>query len=107
MANEQKIKKSFQLVREDIKDLYLKIGDMVDRLDEMKLVDVSLADKLVRKANKSQKKSNKKSKKKTKVQIRRERLKNLRKAQRARKRQIHIKKERLRNLQKARAARKK
>jgi len=49
---EEKIKKSFQLVKEDIGDLYSKLDDLSEKVDEMRMNQRVLADKLVRKADK-------------------------------------------------------
>jgi len=49
---EEKIKKSFQLVKEDIGDLYSKLDDLSEKVDEMRMNQKVLADKLVRKADK-------------------------------------------------------
>ena len=49
---EEKIKNSFRLVREDIKDIYNKIQELSDRVDELKLSEMMMVDKLVEKADK-------------------------------------------------------
>ncbi len=49
---EPKIKKSFHLVKEDIADLYSKIEELADKIEEMRVSQVTLADKIVKKADK-------------------------------------------------------
>jgi len=67
--DEQKIKKSFQLVKEDIGDLYSKLDDLSEKIDEMRINQRVLADKIVKKADKKttnnsvKKKSSRKTKK--------------------------------------------
>jgi len=68
--NEPKLKKSFQLVKEDIGDLYSKLDDLSEKIDEMRINQRVLADKIVKKADKKttnnsvKKKSSRKTKKK-------------------------------------------
>jgi len=68
--NEPKLKKSFQLVKEDIGDLYSKLDDLSEKIDEMRINQRVLADKVVKKADKKttnnsvKKKSSRKTKKK-------------------------------------------
>ena len=50
--NEPKLKKSFQLVKEDIGDLYSKLDDLSEKIDEMRINQRVLADKVVKKADK-------------------------------------------------------
>ena len=67
--NEPKLKKSFQLVKEDIGDLYSKLDDLSEKIDEMRINQRVLADKIVKKADKKttnnsvKKKSSRKTKK--------------------------------------------
>jgi uncharacterized protein HemX len=66
---EQKIKKSFELVKEDINDIYTRLDELKEAVDELRVNQRTMADKLVKKADKKTTKktsSKKKSKKKTK-----------------------------------------
>ena len=64
--DEDKLKKSFKLVKEDIADLYNKIADLSDTIEEIQLSQRTIADKVVKKADKkSVKKAKKTTKKKT------------------------------------------
>ena len=65
--NESKLMKSFQLVKEDIGDLYVKVDELTERADEMRISLRILADKLVLKVNKPVRKAGKKKTSKKKV----------------------------------------
>ena len=51
--NEQKLKKSFKLVKEDIGDLYNKLDEISEKVDELIVTQRTLADKIVKKADKT------------------------------------------------------
>lgn len=55
MVNEPALKKSFQLIKEDIADLYEKIEELAEKVEEMRVSEMTLADKIVKKANKKKK----------------------------------------------------
>ena len=58
---EHKLKKSFQLVKEDIQDLYNSLDELSEKVEEILVSQRTLADKLVKKADKkTRKKPNKK-----------------------------------------------
>ena len=61
--NERKLTKSFRLVKEDIGDLYGKIEEISNKVEEILITQRTLADKIVKKANKFVKGKTKKTKK--------------------------------------------
>jgi len=63
-GQEEKLRQSFKLVKEDTADLYNKIADLSDTIDEMRLDLRTLADKIVKKADKKPVKKKKIKKKK-------------------------------------------
>lgn len=75
--NDEKLKKSFQLVKEDISDLYNRLDDLTEKVDEILVTQRTLADKIVKKADKkavrkiAKKSVSKKNKKITKKKKRR------------------------------------
>ncbi len=60
--DEEKIKNSFRLAKEDIKDVYNKIQELSDRIDELRMSEMMMVDKLVQKADKKSKKQKRKNK---------------------------------------------
>lgn len=60
--NEEKIAKSFKLVKEDIRDLYSKIAEISDKTEEVRVSVLSLADKIGGRSKKAVKKKIRKKK---------------------------------------------
>ena len=54
-VDESKLKEAFKLIKEDIGDLYNKIEELSDKVEEMRVTEVTLADKIVKKADKKKK----------------------------------------------------
>ena len=61
--NESKIKKSFKLVKEDFKDIYKRINEVNEKIEEMRVTQLSILDKLVKKADKKPARKTSKKKK--------------------------------------------
>ena len=62
--DEAKLREAFKLVKEDIGDLYNKIEELSDKVEEMRVTEVTLADKIVKKADKKLTSNVRKTKKK-------------------------------------------
>lgn len=63
-VDEQKLREAFGLIKEDISDLYNKIEELSDKVEEMRVSMVTIADKIVKKADKKLTSNVRKTKKK-------------------------------------------